>query len=369
MKLSFRLMAFLILYASGVNAQASFSLSPNKCLNDSAIVIANTGSLSNCTYTWFCIDMAVSTVTICYTPTISMTFSNVGTYFISLKVQSGQIIDSTYHLVNVGAPSTISLTASEFTTCIVNNFPSYSKLVHLVASGGVSYTWNPAPSPSMNGGNPNGPLNDVSPLSNNCFSLIGENQYGCRDTTSVCISILPQFSISASPTNTSICFSNNPGGDSQIVQLSAGNPSGSYSGTYASLSYTWSGPNLLTSANSPTVLALPYSSTTYTAEVRDSLGCVSLPAYSTVNVLVCTGNREDEIEKMQLYPNPAKDFVVLEVGSRVANVSVVSSTGGVMFTTEFTGKTRIETYDLPGGVYFVIVVSGDLKRVIKLVKL
>ncbi len=340
------------------------------CTGDTTFVTANTGSLSNCTYTWLSIpsgaylSSANSSIT-------GLSFQNSGTHTIILNVTSANVTSSYQNsLTSVPLP-TITLTQNSLTTCIASNFPLFSKPVHFTATGGTSYTWNPPPLPSMTG-NPNGPTNDVRPSSTTCFSVTGQNSNGCKALASVCVSVIPRFSITVPP-DTFMCANilDSPG---YILALTAGNPSSPVFGLSSSYSYSWTQPpmgSILTSVFAASVIVAPLTITTYTVEMLDSLHCISLPSMITVDVLYCTGlknGRSDGII-VEVFPNPFKEtLAVLVENSATKNQKIIiyDSFGQIVFiASDLSSKNVLYLEDLPPGIYYLKIQDSFSKKIIK----
>lgn len=126
--------------------------------------------------------------------------------------------------------------------------------INLLATGGISYTWNP--DPVLNGTNVSNPL--VFPLSTQFFYVSGTDANGCVNQDSVQIQVNPLPLVDAG-NDTTKC--GNVG-----VQLSAS----------GGVSYAWLAP--ITGLSDPLIanpVANPDSSTTYYVSVTDANGCTN----------------------------------------------------------------------------------------------
>ena len=348
-------------------AQASFSIASNICSNTTITLSANTGSLTNCSYTWSSSPTG-ALFSNSNNSTTTVSFANPGLYTLTLFVTSGILSSTAQNTLTVFPLPTITAVQSDFTTCITSNAPLISKPVQLIANGGTSYTWTPPISPLA--GNPNGPLNTVRPNVTDCFTVTGENYYGCTSAAAICVTVMPRFTISVSPSNTIVC-PNSFNGPSQMVKLVASNPQPPASGLASSHSYTWSGFGLVTSPISPTVYAGTYTTGIFTAVMRDSLNCISLPATATVTVVFCTGIEtvaSNNVE-ISIYPNPAKDRVNLIVKNSDSPLLLkIYDLFGQEVKRIGKLSTEIDVSDLSPGVYFFSIESVDVKTTYKVIK-
>ena len=75
--------------------------------------------------------------------------------------------------------------------------------------------------------------------------------------------------------------------------------------------------------------------------------------------------------KIQLYPNPATNNIIVELNDlKDVNVTIVSVTGKEVFNSKNINqkKLKISTANFPKGIYFVKIESHNLQKVIKLIK-
>lgn len=179
-----------------------------------------------------------------------------------------------------GTALPINVIASSPTTCIMNNDPKYSKPVHLTASGAGTYVWFPYNPLHMTYSL--GPQTDVRPPVTTQYTVIGSTS-SCAGQTVITVLVIPQFTIEVTPISPAMCI-----GDSLKLTIvktgtdAVGNPS--------AFTYSWTealnAPPISMSAYfSPTVIVFPQNTTTYTTEVLDTRGCISMPRLVTVTVL------------------------------------------------------------------------------------
>lgn len=190
-------------------------------------------------------------------------------------------------VINISLADDLTLitTQSHYTTCIeVNpspNNPIYqSKPVDFTASGATDYNWVPYNPLYMT--YPTGPATTVRPPTSTCYTVIGSTQ-NCSGKAVMCVTVIPQFTMNVVPLSPVMCL-----GDS--VTLSVANVGTLAAGDSEDWSYNWleaanAPPPSLDFYGTPTVTAYPKNTTTYTVEMKDDRGCVSLPRLVTVTVL------------------------------------------------------------------------------------
>ncbi len=172
------------------------------------------------------------------------------------------------------APLAIMVSQSSQTTCMASNYPQYTHPVCLVPSGASTYVWSVYIPSTMSGSL--GPI-CVRPPVSTCYTVTG-NTSVCSGSAVVCVTVIPQFTMSIIPKQPIICI-----GDSLKLYVSN-------IGTLAVLpiqTYNWYDPVPLSIDNpyNPTVTIFPTVTCTYSVEIFDNRACVSLPRLVTVTVL------------------------------------------------------------------------------------
>jgi gliding motility-associated-like protein len=120
----------------------------------------------------------------------------------------------------------------------------------LSASGANSYSWTPNTNITPNPGNPV----TVNPMTTTTYTVIGANNDGCKDTTTVKVSVTPTLLLNAnSPT---VCI-----GKSATITVNG------------ATNYTWTPASSLNTSTGNTVISTVSSKTTYTVNGRDNAGC------------------------------------------------------------------------------------------------
>ena len=89
-----------------------------------------------------------------------------------------------------------------------------------------------------------------------------------------------------------------------------------------------------------------------------AIQCVSEDAFvfmiDNLMITTVTGIEENEVNNVSIYPNPATGFVNIESTDMLKSVSLINYTGQVVYQTPVNNnQIRINTNDLPTGVYFV----------------
>ncbi len=143
------------------------------CIGETASLVASGGS----TYKWTPTNSTANPLLVC--PTITTQYKVVGKNFFGCKDSANTIV-----IVN---PLPV-ITATTDTICA-------GLTAKLVASGGVSYKWNPT--------NSNANPLFVSPLVTTIYKVTGTNIYGCKDSTTTKVVVNPKPTITA--TTDTIC--------------------------------------------------------------------------------------------------------------------------------------------------------------------
>jgi hypothetical protein len=126
-------------------------------------------------------------------------------------------------------------------------------------------------------------------------------------------------------------------------------------------SYTWN-----TSSNSPSITVSPTVNTTYTVTGKTGY-CVST---TTIQQMTdpCTGvNELNANEFSSVFPNPFNQELFLKVHEETA-IKLVNIKGETVKEMKIRADSRINTTDLPKGIYFLTVKNSHGERHLKLVK-
>jgi hypothetical protein len=134
--------------------------------------------------------------------------------------------------------------------------------------------------------------------------------------------------------------------------------------------YSWDFGDGSTLANAPGTVSHTYL-TAGPRQVSVTLtnDCGTETVVATVVVTSTASVGENTIDGLSVYPNPANEFVVVELpASSQATGSVFNTTGSLVKTIDsFTAKTEVSVGELTPGVYFLHIQSEEKISVIKLI--
>ena len=234
-----------------VNALPTLTINASNstiCLGETTTLTSSGAS----TYTW----TGGSTATnYSVTPTANTTYSIVGT-------DANGCSDSETIMITVNNLPTVTTTISSTLICS-------GETATLTAGGANTYAWT-------NGINTG--INEVTPISNTTYTVIGTDLNNCSSSSVVSVSVNITPTITASTTNSTIC-------SGETTTLTA----------TGATSYTWS-----TGSNSISYIATPTISTTYSLIGEDN-GCsatslvlvdvnpLPIVSTSTSHTLICVG--------------------------------------------------------------------------------
>jgi N-acetylneuraminic acid mutarotase len=134
--------------------------------------------------------------------------------------------------------------------------------------------------------------------------------------------------------------------------------------------YAWSGPNSFTSnvqnpaiANAGTV-----NVGIYTVTVNSS-GCIETSTVQVSSVIPCTGIDETSnlILSSTIFPNPFNDELTIEV-NEPSQITITNALGQVVKTVNVNGPIKLDTEELPKGIYVLRVKTQYATRTIKMIK-
>ena len=174
-----------------------------------------------------------------------MAFPNTTTTYTVVGVNSSGCTDTATIVVTVNPNPAVSVVTSSQALCI-GDFAS------LTASGANSYSW----SPSTGLNSTTGSTVIANPITTTTYIVTGTDINGCKDTSTVIITVHPLPVVNVNPTDTLLCD-----GDSIYLIVNGAN------------SYSWTPALGLSSITGDTVLAIPQTSTTYVVTGTDLNGC------------------------------------------------------------------------------------------------
>jgi PKD repeat protein len=134
--------------------------------------------------------------------------------------------------------------------------------------------------------------------------------------------------------------------------------------------YSWDFGDGTTIANAPGTVSHTYL-TAGPRQVSVTLTneCGTETVVTTIVVTSTAGIATNAIEGLSVYPNPANEFVTVELPNGTqATGSVFNTTGSLVKTIDsFTAKTEVSVGDFTPGVYFLHIQSEEKTSIIKLV--
>ncbi len=230
---------------------------------------------------------------------------------------------------------TMSVAASQATSCA-------NTAVTLTVTGATTYTWNT-----------NATTNTitVTPSATTVYTVTGESTPGCQSIKTTTITVMPgpAITFSASPGFT-IC----PGGSTNITAMGATN-------------YTWAAGNQTTAA----ITVSPSLSQAYNITGTNASGC-STTTNVTVFVVSCTGltNQAVTTGNINVYPNPTKGDLVIELTNKTNSTIQVLDVTGRMIVEKNTSneRTELNISGLSNGIYYVRILSNNTVEVRKIIK-
>jgi hypothetical protein len=167
------------------------------------------------------------------------------------------------------------------------------------------------------------------------------------------------------------CVSLNPSATviSTVCSGSSINFTASISGT-ATPTYSWSGPNSFTSnvQNPVIVNASTLNIGTYTLTINNG-GCVETVTTQITLISPCTGINENSNNALlfNAFPNPFNDELTIDV-NEPSQITITNALGQVVKTVNVNGPIKLDTEDLPKGIYVLCVKTQYATRTIKMIK-
>jgi uncharacterized repeat protein (TIGR03803 family) len=241
--------------------------------------------------------------------------------------------------VNIYANPTISVTASTNTICQGENLT-------LTANGASSYEWD------------NGIINN-QPFQVNVtdsFTVVGENMYGCKDTSGIKLTINPKPIVAFNNTNTAVCLT-----AGTKVPLNGGSPAGGiYSGNYC-VNDTIIVDDVIANWGSGPIV--------YTYNYLDPVTTCSASATSTVMFSYCTLTTFYDVmgKDYKIYPNPGTGLYSVELSSE-ATIIIISTLGEIVYEKKAEkGYHSIDLSNNSNGIYFVNI-KNEKQHSFKIVK-
>ncbi|MGZ3919235.1 MAG: T9SS type A sorting domain-containing protein [Bacteroidia bacterium] len=314
----------------------TFTVNSPVCVGTQQQLTANTGTFAVSGYTW----SSTPTGPIFSSPNASSTvisFTSSGTFSVMLTATSGTTTATDVHVINVSMPASITAASNPNIGCAGQQFT-------LVATGAMSYTWNP--------GNLTGSNVIVTPGFPTTYTVTG-TMGGCTSSANTNVGMYNSPVVNASSSASMICMGSS-------ATLSASGAS----------SYTWSPGG----ANGNSVVVSPTTSTTFT--VVGSNGFCTNTKTVSLNVSPCTSiskiNGNENV--YSLYPNPASDKLqIVSAVATEASLEVMDVQGKIIIKQGCSFKAAdntqtINIMTLPPGVYLMKVISSNTTAVMRFIK-
>lgn len=164
-------------------------------------------------------------------------------YYCDFSNACGLVRDSIFVEINIAS----ILAGNDTTIC-----PGDLATIH--ASGGVSYSWSPAPYGFLQA---NGSLVQVKPAVSTTYVVVGTDQYGCSDTASVRVNLFPKPFVQTNPDVYAIF--------GEVIQLNAT--------SNTAISYVWSPEEYLSCNVCQNPVTQPDKPMVFTVTIYDINGC------------------------------------------------------------------------------------------------
>lgn len=202
------------------------------------------------------------------------------------------------------------------------------------ASGASTYTWSTGATgltSTINAG-----------VSGYTCTVLGNNSFGCENSVSYVINVLPAPSLSVTSSHSLMCK-----GETATITASG------------AVSYTWTGN--ITNAS---FTVNPAQTTTYTLIATGSNACEAKTTF-TQSVKICTGINEMTQDQLswQVYPNPTRGDFILELDhySKDTRLIILNGMGQIVFEQEQLSAITSIHSNLAAGFYYAYV-SSDGKK-------
>ncbi len=168
--------------------------------------------------------------------------------------------------INTMAALNITASQSEFTTCIANNAPKFSKPVYLYGFGGSTYNWAPCVGGFLT--SCIGHSTIARPQTTTEYTVTGFTSV-CSGSFVITVTVVPQSTINVQPPMPIACL----GGCFNFTVI---NTNTTLPTPYT---YSWTTPNSvpgsIDNTAAPVVIACPSVSATYSVEMKDFRNCVT----------------------------------------------------------------------------------------------
>jgi hypothetical protein len=259
------------------------------------------------TYTWLPGNLNGNVAVV--SPSVTTTYTIVGA--------NSSCSSAVNAVLNVIPSYTINVAVTSSILC-------YGESLTLTASGASNYTINPGGVASASA---------VFTPSFNTNFLVFASQNGCTKVATQYIVVVPEFTVNASATDSSICI-----GDQVMLNFTG------------ATTYVLEPGSLVGN----TVMVQPQTTTIYTVTGITQSTCAS-EAQLLINVEDCVSTLDERLTAglFKIYPNPAHDRINIQ-GPEGRKILLLSVLGQELQSIQLSeGKGSFDASNLPAGIYFV----------------
>ncbi len=287
-----------------------------------------------------------------YSGTTTYSGLSAGIYTIDVKDANGCIYSTSVTISNTGGPTDITTTVTDASCGNANGCITITG----VTGGTAPYSYD------FNGAGFSATTNYCG-LAAGTYNIIVKDANGCTYVTSITVNNIPAPTASISYAGTP--FSSSDTSSQPVTLTGTGNYTG---GTYSSTGGLTI--DSVTGAIIPSTSAVGCYAVTYT--IAPSGGCPAVMANTTV-CITALGIDSFANNLFSAYPNPTTGLLMIALKKDLsANIDMVIVTD-VLGKTIQTNKvhnpnTTIDLSNLSNGLYFVKVKSGELEKVLKVIK-
>ncbi|MBL7932673.1 MAG: T9SS type A sorting domain-containing protein [Bacteroidia bacterium] len=186
----------------------------------------------------------------------------------------------------------------------------------------------------------------VSPTVTSFYSVTGANSFGCKDTDTSTVTVLPVPNIYVISNNPDLCV-----GESATITA------------HGATAYTFN-----PGGSGPFIVISPTVTSSYSVTATGTNGC-SIVEIITQSVQNCSGLAEHGYDQGDMvFPNPAQQEITIHTHSD-SEFQLLNALGQTIFSRKlFPGKNKIKLNELANGIYFVKIFNKSSLKTIKLVK-
>lgn len=325
----------LTIVAAPVSAApvSSFSVATSNLCTSSSIQLNDQSLNAPNSWTWTATSSTGTIFSNANAQNPTITFSNSGTYTVSLIAKNSLGSDTSSQVITVNTTPLVAVNNS--TICA-------GDATTLIASGATSFSWNNSASTNSI---------SVSPTTSTSYTVIGTTN-GCTDAkvANVTVNNLPTVSLALS--STLVCTSDS------IVNLTGTPTGGIFSGTGVT------GNSFDPSAPGTGTFVISYNYT-------DGNSCTNADG-KTITVNVCTGISELSNSVFMIYPNPTNGTFYIDYDTAIngsVDIEVFDAIGKLILTqSSTTNHTNISLEHFSKGIYHVRLKNKQSYSVIRLIR-